>query len=308
MADSDLNLLAGMEGFLSGVTSVAAPVLSRRATLRDQYELDLLKQQREEQSAIRTEGRAFQSKLALMPHEIDKFEQEKKIEAGLRKDKKKKYMLKSEFLAMTPEQRNALSEQYDEVHTEDDTKKPESEARDESKSRVSGILGEMKDLYGELKEGGGIVSTKRGGLANLPIRIAQSEVGQITGGLFGTENQRVRNEINQKLPLLINDIRKSTGMSARAMDSNRELQFYLQAATDPKGIVESNLSAIRTLELAYGTGEFSKEDYDKLSARQKSFVDKERGSLKSSDGSAPPGINDGIDAKKAALRRKLKLR
>jgi hypothetical protein len=41
-------------------------------------------------------------------------------------------------------------------------------------------------------------------------------------------------------------------MSTKAMDSNAELKFYLQAATDPKNDLKSNLNALAVLDETYG--------------------------------------------------------
>jgi len=43
-------------------------------------------------------------------------------------------------------------------------------------------------------------------------------------------------------------------MSAKAMDSNAELKFYLQAVTDPSRDIQSNLDAIDTLSKRFGSG------------------------------------------------------
>ena len=56
------------------------------------------------------------------------------------------------------------------------------------------------------------------------------------------------------MPLLINEIRQASKMGARGLDSVKELEFYLQAATDEKQDLQSNLDAIKILDMAYGLG------------------------------------------------------
>jgi hypothetical protein len=43
-------------------------------------------------------------------------------------------------------------------------------------------------------------------------------------------------------------------MSAQQMNSNAEMQLYLQAATDPKLSVEANRSALANLDRMFGLG------------------------------------------------------
>jgi hypothetical protein len=71
---------------------------------------------------------------------------------------------------------------------------------------------------------------------------------------MGTEAQAIRDKINTNQPNLINAIRQDTGMSAKAMETNRELQFYLQATGDPTRDVKSNLAALQVINDSYGLG------------------------------------------------------
>lgn len=119
---------------------------------------------------------------------------------------------------------------------------------------VSNNLGTLAAAYLKLDELGGIVNPDRNMVSNLVARAGASMAGQLAGGAVGTEEQSIRENINNMRPLLINAIRESTGMSAKAMDSNKELEFYLQAATDPKKDIYSNLVAIDVLDRTYGLG------------------------------------------------------
>lgn len=124
--------------------------------------------------------------------------------------------------------------------------------RNEGRQQVSDMLQDLQAKYGNLNEKGGIVNTERGISENLLAKARSSYVGQVVGGAVGTEEQALRQAIENSRPLLINALRQATGMSAKAMDSNRELQFYLQAATDPTQDLQSNLNALRVLDKTYG--------------------------------------------------------
>lgn len=123
---------------------------------------------------------------------------------------------------------------------------------DEGKSRVSINLGALGDYYNELDKMHAMVDPSNTNRANLSARIRASGVGQFLGAAVGTQEQTIRDNINQMRPLLINDIRQASAMGARGLDSNIELNFYLQAATDPKRSIQSNRAALKVLEDSYG--------------------------------------------------------
>lgn len=142
-------------------------------------------------------------------------------------------------------------------------KQPQKPNADEStkegaQKRVSGNLETLKDLYQQLSEKGGMVDAEKkgifGAISNASARTRASAVGQLGGEFFGTEEQSIRNQIKQIKPLLIQDIRQASKMGARGLDSEKELQFYLQAATDEKRDIQANLKALDVLDKAYGLG------------------------------------------------------
>lgn len=127
-------------------------------------------------------------------------------------------------------------------------------AKNDARQRVDKMLNQIESSYQELAKMGGAVSTALPARQNIQNRLAASDAGQLLGGALGTQEQSIRNSIRQSIPLLMNEIRSATGMSAKAMDSNAELQFYLRAATDPTMDIEANLRAIKALRETYGMG------------------------------------------------------
>lgn len=123
-----------------------------------------------------------------------------------------------------------------------------------AQTRVSGNLESLADLYAQLRDTGSIVDVNAPGYKNVANRIAASGVGQMIGGAVGTKAQSLRNQINQMRPLLIQDIRQATQMGARGLDSEKELEFYLEAATNPRRDLQANLNALQVLDRAYGLG------------------------------------------------------
>jgi len=118
---------------------------------------------------------------------------------------------------------------------------------------VDTLVSDLKDNYAFLKGAGGITG-KGAGLENAPAYIASSPLGQLAGKVFGTENQSARNTINSARTLLMQAIKKATGMSAQELNSNFELQQYLKTATDPSLDYESNIDALDRIQKLYGVG------------------------------------------------------
>lgn len=123
---------------------------------------------------------------------------------------------------------------------------------DAGRQDLSDMVASLRDIYRQLDEKGGITSTERSPGENVGAYISASGIGQAIGQAFGTDEQSLRNEIAQQRPLLLQAIRKATGMTAKELDSNVELQLYLRAATDPQLDVQANRQALDMLESLYG--------------------------------------------------------
>lgn len=121
--------------------------------------------------------------------------------------------------------------------------------------QLGNVVQDLATSYDQLKQLGGVVSTSQPAIKNVGAYLANTGLGQVVGGMAGTTEQSLRDSIAQSRPLLINAIRKATGMGAKAMDSNTELQFYLAAATDPTRGVEANRRALDSLVRLYGLGQ-----------------------------------------------------
>lgn len=120
---------------------------------------------------------------------------------------------------------------------------------------VDSVVADLRDKYGQLNTGGGIVNDQDGAFGNVGASIASSGIGQTFGGAFGTKNQTSRDNITMTRPLLLQSIMKATGMSAKQMDSNAELKLYLATATDPTKGYQANMDALNRIEELYGSGQ-----------------------------------------------------
>jgi hypothetical protein len=124
----------------------------------------------------------------------------------------------------------------------------------EAKEQLTAIVDQLKGKYDTLLQEGGIVSTEAGGMQNIGARLSSSAAGRAVGGAVGTKTQEQRQAIEQTRPLLLNLIKNATGMSAQQMNSNAEMQLYLNAATNPTLSYEANMDALKNLDRLFGLG------------------------------------------------------
>lgn len=123
-----------------------------------------------------------------------------------------------------------------------------------AQAQLNDTLDAIGSMYAELNRLGGIASTERSAFANVPARIAGSAVGQIAGQAIGTQEQSLRDRIAAARFTLVQQIKNATGMSARQMDSNVELQNTLNSLSDPRQGYEAAISIIENLRKTYGRG------------------------------------------------------
>jgi len=144
-----------------------------------------------------------------------------------------------------------------------DTAKTLAEARGEvtpkdkkraAQGRVTVTLNEAANLYRKLDKIGGVINTDKPAVSNILARVRSSDISQSFQNTVGMSEQSVRNQINQLRPTLINHIRQASEMGARGLDSEKELEFYLQAATDTKRDIQANMAALDILNKNYGLG------------------------------------------------------
>jgi hypothetical protein len=123
---------------------------------------------------------------------------------------------------------------------------------DVAKKNVDEITNKIAEKYAELNKLGGVPSTQRGMLSN--IQAYGAAVVPQAGRALGTQEQSLRDSIGQIRPLLMQAIKDATGMSAQQMNSNVELQLYLNSATSPDISLEANMAALNNLSNLYGLG------------------------------------------------------
>ena len=136
----------------------------------------------------------------------------------------------------------------------------EQQKQDKARASVTNTIGEMANDYRQLNAQGGAISPDQKALTqNLPNAVMSSKFGQVIGRATGSETQTLRDNIAAQKPALMAAIRQASDMGVKGMDSEKELQFYLNAIGDPSLSVETNLAALQALNdnLGLGSDKFS---------------------------------------------------
>lgn len=153
-------------------------------------------------------------------------------------------------------------------------KEPTAAKREEEKEhgrrQITTIVDDLAAQYDKLQEMKAVITPTQGAAKNIWERTAAGGPGQTVAGFFGTKAQAIRDQINNKKPLLMAAIKQASGMSSQQLNSNAELQFYLQASTDPAKSLEANRAALAILDQTYGLGVGVKADPGAIETLRKS--------------------------------------
>ena len=137
-------------------------------------------------------------------------------------------------------------------------KEPSHAKRDEEKQsgiqNLKDTVGMLDDAYSNLDRMGTGVSPNQGAMKNVWERASASGLGQTVAGAVGTKAQTERDKIAMARANLMAAMKQATGMSAQALNSNAELMFYLQAATDPSKSREANRAALSYMDKRFKLG------------------------------------------------------
>lgn len=121
-------------------------------------------------------------------------------------------------------------------------------------SDVDSTLGKMLEKYNRLNELKAIPSSKRGFTENLEAYAAGTTAGQEVEKVRATPAQRERNELKSLRRLLLKDLMKATGASAKELDSNFELKSALESLSDETMDIDSVRRIMADLSARYGGG------------------------------------------------------
>jgi hypothetical protein len=121
----------------------------------------------------------------------------------------------------------------------------------EGQAALGDTLSTAKTLIADLAKMGGITSTSKGPLANLITSAQTGTVGQMVGRAVGTEAQAKRDELKSIRLQLLNAVKEATGMSSQQLNSNVELQTYLNSLGSEGMSKEANEAILENLSRRY---------------------------------------------------------
>lgn len=127
-----------------------------------------------------------------------------------------------------------------------------AEKEEQGIEHLKAEIDNLRGYYNILKEAEAIPSSEEGSLSNIWAWTKGSTVGQVGGRMLGTKEQDARNSIQSSRMRLLNAIKNATGMSAQQLNSNIELQTWLQSLTDVTRSYESNIDILDKIESTFG--------------------------------------------------------
>jgi len=114
-----------------------------------------------------------------------------------------------------------------------------AQAQSEAKIMLSQELGTVLGYYENLNDMRAMPSPSRTAPENILASVRSSEMGQGFERTVATKAQTLRDNIANSRQRLLSHIKNATGASAQQMNSNVELQTWLNALTNPRQSIET---------------------------------------------------------------------
>jgi hypothetical protein len=124
-----------------------------------------------------------------------------------------------------------------------------------AKSALDNTFDGIMQSYLDLQDKGAIRDTEATTGENLSAFVQSSPVGRLVGKATGSEAESLRETIEALQPSITQAIMSQPGMSARSMDSQRELEFFMKSITTPTADVWANFTTLHALDKRFGSGQ-----------------------------------------------------
>ena len=121
-------------------------------------------------------------------------------------------------------------------------------AVEEGRASLLDQTASLQALYSRLNEIGGMTNTQRGAIANAATRAMSSAPGMLAGSFNPGETQVLRENIKNARPMLLQSIKQATGLTSGQLNSNVELQLWLNSVTDPTQPFETAQYTLQNLD------------------------------------------------------------
>ena len=123
----------------------------------------------------------------------------------------------------------------------------------DAREKLSQDLTNQLGYYEQLAKIGAMVSPGRPAAANIAAYARASGVGQETERALGTQAQTLRDNIANARQRLLMHVKNATGATASQMNSNVELQTWLNSLTNPQQSIETVRETLGQLDAVLGS-------------------------------------------------------
>ncbi|NQY98867.1 MAG: hypothetical protein HRT82_17070 [Henriciella sp.] len=130
----------------------------------------------------------------------------------------------------------------------------EAQAGANSKETMDAVITTFASQYQKLNEAGAVRNSEKGPLANMSAYFQTSDAGREFGKMTGSKAEAARETIEAMQPNIVQAIMSQPGISAKAFDSDKELEFFLKSITAPRADYMANMTALYILDKKFGTG------------------------------------------------------
>jgi hypothetical protein len=131
----------------------------------------------------------------------------------------------------------------------------ETTDKEQGKTALTSTVNEVVGNLLTLDNMGAIPNPYRGTASNVSAWIKASPFGQTFGQMQGTDDASVRQNILAANPAVLAAVKKATGMTGTELNSNVELNFWMQQMTNPQSDIFTNLAALNRIDKLYGSGD-----------------------------------------------------
>ena len=128
-----------------------------------------------------------------------------------------------------------------------------AEGQRSARDMLSQELNTVMGYYEGLNRMGAMTSPGRTAAANVAAAARATGLGQTTERFLGTEAQTLRDNISNARLRILNHVKTATGATASQMNSNMELQTWLNALTNPQQSIETVRETLGQMDAVLGS-------------------------------------------------------
>jgi len=139
-----------------------------------------------------------------------------------------------------------------------------AEEKEKAKVNTDKLIDDLTGRYTELNRLNAIRDSSKSAGSNVLNYLATSGLGQEFQKMYGSQEQTIRDEISQAVPILIQDFAKSTGMTGTQLNSDADIRLLERAVGNASSDIGVALTTMRRLRDRIGSGAKPKSRFEIL--------------------------------------------